>query len=113
MKNAHGSRAESEKKGKVTSIRLTEYQHRKVQEQAKAKGMTVSNYIITTAVNGGNAVTPEFIVKLQNITNEACSVMEESAPDSVTAMQEEVNEIWQKLALLETHTVVSNICKKP
>ncbi len=97
MKKTHSSRAESEKKGKVTSIRLTEDQHRKVQEQAKAKGMTVSNYIITTAVNGGNAVTPELLVSLQNITNEACSVMKEHEPDRVTAMQEKVNEIWQKL----------------
>ncbi len=97
MKKTQGSRADSEKKGKVTSIRLTEDQHRKVQEQAKAKGMTVSNYIITTAVNGGNAVTPELLVSLQNITNEACSVMKEHEPDRVTAMQEKVNEIWQKL----------------
>ena len=98
MKNTHSSRVESEKKGKVTSIRLTEDQHKRVQEQAKAKGMTVSSYIITTAVNGGNAITPELLVKLQNITNEACSVMEEYDPDRVTAMQKAVNNIWQELA---------------
>lgn len=75
MKNQKHLRAESERKGKVTSIRLTEEQHERVQKKAQAKGMTISNYIITTAVNG-NSVTPELLVKLQNIANEACSVME-------------------------------------
>lgn len=97
MRESKSSRAESEKKGKVTSIRLTEKQHELVQKKAQEKGMTVSVYIITTAVNGGNAVTPELLVSLQNITNEACSVMKEHEPDRVTAMQEKVNEIWQKL----------------
>lgn len=97
MKRQKHLRAESERKGKVTSIRLTEEQHELVQKKALEKGMTVSSYIITTAVNGGNAITPELLVKLQNITNEACSVMEEFAPDKFTAMQEKVNEIWQKL----------------
>lgn len=96
MKNQKHLRAESERKGKVTSIRLTEEQHECVQKKAQAKGMTISNYIITTAVNG-NSVTPELLVKLQNIANEACSVMEKHEPDRVTAMQQEVNRIWQKL----------------
>lgn len=96
MKNQKHLRAESERKGKVTSIRLTEEQHERVQKKAQAKGMTISNYIITTAVNG-NSVTPELLVKLQNIANEACSVMEKHELDRVTAMQQEVNRIWQKL----------------
>lgn len=97
MKKTQGSRAESEKKGKVTSIRLTEDQHRRVQEQAKAKGMTVSNYIITTAVNGGNAITPKMLVKIQNVANMACEAVEEFAPDKVDSIQKGMNEIWQKL----------------
>ena len=96
MKNQKHLRAESERKGKVTSIRLTEEQHERVQKKAQAKGMTISNYIITTAVNG-NSVTPELLVKLQDIANEACSVMEKYEPDRVTAMQQEVNGLWQKL----------------
>lgn len=98
MKKTQGSRAESEKKGKVTSIRLTEEQHRSVQEQAKAKGMTVSSYIITTAVNGGNAITPEMLVKMQNVANMACTAVEEFAPDKVESIQKGMNEIRQNLA---------------
>ncbi len=97
MKKTQGSRADSEKKGKVTSIRLTEEQHKRVQDQAKAKGMTVSSYIITTAVNGGNAITPEMLVEMQNIANMACDAVREFAPDKVESIQKGMNEIWQKL----------------
>lgn len=97
MKKTQSSRAESEKKGKVTSVRLTEEQHKRVQEQAKAKGMTVSSYIITTAVNGGNTITPEMLVKMQNIVNMACEAVEEFAPNKVDSIQKGMNEIWQKL----------------
>ena len=96
MKKQKHLRAESERKGKVTSIRLTEEQHERVQKKAQEKGMTVSNYIITTSVNG-NAADPELLVKLQNIANETCSIMEKYAPDRAKAIQQEVNEIWQKL----------------
>lgn len=98
MRESKSSRAESEKKGKVTSIRLTEEQHRRVQEQAKAKDMTISSYIITTAVNGGNAITPEMLVKMQNVVNMACATVEKCAPEKVESIQERMNEIWQKLA---------------
>lgn len=97
MKRQKHLRAESERKSKVTSIRLTEEQHKCIQKKAQAIGMTVSNYIITIAASGDNSVTPELLVTLQNIVNEACSAMEEYAPDRVTAMQQEVNELWQKL----------------
>lgn len=96
MKRQKHLRAESERKGNVTSIRLTEEQHERVQKKAKENGMTVSNYIITTSVNG-NAVAPKLVVKLQNIANEVCSVMEKHAPDRAKAIQREVNELWQKL----------------
>ena len=96
MKRQKHLRAESERKGKVTSIRLTEEQHERVQKKAQEKGMTVSNYIITTSVNG-NTADPELVVKLQNIANEVCFVMEKYAPDRVKSLQQEVNELWQKL----------------
>lgn len=97
MKRQNHLRSESERKGKVTSIRLTEEQHERVQKKAKGKGMTVSNYIITTAVNGGNAITPEMLVKMQNVANMACTAVEEFAPDKVDSIQKGMNEIWQKL----------------
>lgn len=98
MRSIRSSRSESEKKGEVTSIRLNKSQHERIKEQAKAKGMTVSNYIITAAVNGGSTVTPEMLVKMQNLANVACDAVKESAPEKVDLMQKEMNAIWQELA---------------
>lgn len=45
------SRIETEKKGKVTSLRLTEEQSALLHSKAAEKGMSLSNYIITAAIN--------------------------------------------------------------
>lgn len=97
MRRSKSSRADSEKKGKVTSIRLTEEQHKRVQEKATAKGMTVSRYLTERALHDDNSLTPEILVKMQNIANTACAVVEEFAPEKVKSIQEGMNEIWQKL----------------
>lgn len=57
MKRQKHFRAESERKGKVTSIRLTEEQHKRIQKKAQARGMTVSNYIIAAAASGDNSIS--------------------------------------------------------
>lgn len=95
-KNRH-IRSESERKDKVTSIRCSEEQYEKIQKNAKKAGMSVTNYLVTTGANGGGALTPELLVKIQNQINYACSAVEESAPEKVKKMQEGVNELWQKL----------------
>lgn len=97
MKKQKHLRAESERKGKVTSIRLTEEQHKRVQQKAQEMGMTVSGYITATAVNGGNAITPKMLVKMQNLANMACDAVKEFAPDKVESMQKGMNDIWPKL----------------
>ncbi|MBO5382881.1 MAG: hypothetical protein IKL31_08890 [Ruminococcus sp.] len=93
------SRKKSELKDKVTSIRLTEEQHNTVKANAEAKGMTVSNYIITSVVNGGNELTPQTLIKLQDLTNKVCATVIEYSPESVDAIQKGMNEIWQELKL--------------
>ena len=97
MRKTQSSRAESEKKGKVTSIRLTEEQHRKVQEKAAAKKMTVSRYLTETALHADNALTPEIMVRIQVLANDASAAVEEYAPEKVESLQRGVNELWQKL----------------
>ncbi len=84
-------------KGKVTSVRLSEEQLKTVKSKAKTHGMSVSNYIITTAVNGGNALTPETLVQIQNLVNDACAALSEAAPEKVHELQKGVDELWQKL----------------
>ncbi len=91
-----------EKKGVVTSIRLTEEQHQRVKKQAEQHGMSMSNYIITTAVHGGNLLTPEQVVRLQNIVNEAVAVVMEYAPEPskerrIWKMRREMSKLWTSL----------------
>lgn len=97
MRKTRSSRAESEKKGKVTSIRLTEEQHRKVQEKAEANNMSVSRYLTETALHADNALTPEIMVGIQVLANDASAAVEEYAPEKVESLQRGVNELWQKL----------------
>ncbi len=91
-----------EKKGKVTSIRLSEEQYQRVKKQAEQHGMTMSNYIITTAVHGENLLTPEQMVRLQNIVNEAVAVVMEYAPEAskdkrIWRIRREMSKLWTSL----------------
>ena len=89
------SRNRKEIKGKVTSVRLSEEQHKTLQEKADAAGMTLSNFIVTAAMNN-NAVTPEMLVEMQDIVNFACSEIEKTNPEKVVILQERMYKLWQK-----------------
>lgn len=89
-------RADKERKEKITSIRLSDEQHKKIQTNADAAKMSFSNYIVTSAVNG-NSLTPALMVEIQDNINYACAAVEEHAPEKVKTMQEGVNKLWQKL----------------
>lgn len=95
-KRAH-TRDKSERRDKVTSVRCSENEFAKIQKNAKAAGMNVNKYLVTTGANGGNALTPELMVEIQNQINYACSVVALNAPDEVVTMQEGANKLWQKL----------------
>lgn len=95
-KKAH-TKADNERKDKVTSVRLSNEQYRKISENAKKNHTTVNEYMVRVAVNGDNTLTPEMMVLMQNQINFACSVVQEYAPDKVDEMQEGVNKLWQKL----------------
>lgn len=90
------SRNRTEIKGKVTSVRLSEEQHKTIQEKADAADMTLSNFIVTAAMNN-NAVTPEMLVEMQDIVNFACSEIEKTNPEKVVILQERMYKLWQKL----------------
>ena len=96
MKKTSHLRDDSERKEKVTSIRLSDEQRKKIQANADAAHMSVSNYIVTSAVNG-NQLTPALLVAIQDTINSACKAVEEHAPEKVKTMQEGVKKLWQQL----------------
>lgn len=89
---------ESEKKTNVTSIRLSKEQHQKVQEQAAKNGMTISNYLITKAVNNDNGLTPDVMAQVQNIANKATELAIKYAPEQIAEIESEVNQLWSQLS---------------
>lgn len=95
-KKSH-TRSESERRDKVTSLRSSEAELKKIQKNAKDAGMTVNNYLNTIGANGANNLTPAMLVETQNTINYACSVVEETVPEKVDEIQERVMKLWQKL----------------
>ncbi len=90
-------RKNSEKKTKVTSIRLTEEQHTKVQQKADENNMSMSNYMITIATSNEPALNPKVMVQIQNIVNDAIETINEYAPEKKENMEKEVNKLWSLL----------------
>ncbi len=91
------TRDESERREKVTSLRSSESELKKIQKNAKDAGMSVNNYLNIVGANGRKALTPAIMVQIQNTINYACSMIELHEPDAVVTMQEGVNDLWQKL----------------
>ena len=94
-KHAH-TRVESERRDKITSLRSSENELKRIKKNAKDAGMTVNSYLNAVGANGAKMLTPALMVELQNQTNYACAVVEKYAPDEVETMQEVMNKLWQK-----------------
>ena len=95
-KHAH-TRDESERRDKITSLRSSENELKKIQKNAKDAGMTVNSFLNNVGANGVKMLTPALMVELQNQTNYACAIVEKYAPDEVETMQEGMDKLWQKL----------------
>ena len=95
-KHAH-TRDESERRDKITSLRSSENELKKIQKNAKDAGMTVNSFLNNVGANGAKMLTPAHMVELQNQTNYACAIVEKYAPDEVETMQEGMDKLWQKL----------------
>ncbi len=95
-KHAH-TRDDSERRDKITSLRSSENELKKIQKNAKDAGMTVNSFLNNVGANGAKMLTPALIVELQNQINYACAMVEKYAPDEVKNMQEGMDKLWQKL----------------
>ena len=51
-------RKESEKKTKVTSLRMTKEQYQAIQKMADEKKMSMGGYIVDSAIHSQKSVTP-------------------------------------------------------
>ena len=90
-------RSENDKKNVKTSVKMTQRDHELLEQRARECGKKIGPYIVDTAVNAENAITPEVVTKLQNIVNYACEAVKETSPKKVKEMQAEVNDLWSSL----------------
>ena len=90
-------RKESEKKTKVTSLRMTKEQYQAIQKMADEKKISMGSYIVDSAIHSQKSVTPEIMVNIQNLVNTACAVIEEFAPDKAEKMETEAKKLWSLL----------------
>lgn len=86
-------RKDSEKKNKITTIRMSEEQNQIIQEMAEQRGMSVGGYMVNMAVHGGKTVTPEIMVHMQNLINFACDTIKEQATKDKAYMESEANKL--------------------
>ncbi len=86
-------RKESEKKNRLTSVRMTEDQYSLIEKQAKEKCMSISAYMIEAAVHSGNT-SPRQLVCMQNLVNQAYEIIKSEDPKLAEQMKEEAAEIW-------------------
>ena len=87
-------RSASEKKTKATSLRLSENQRAEIQKLADERGMTLSNFIATAAMNVKNQFSPEQFVHIQNIINIATELASKYDRDKLMEIDEEERAIW-------------------
>lgn len=88
------SRTEKDKKTHSTSIRFTDDQLAKAKEGAKANNMTVSSYIGYLVNKENSSVTPQAMIKLQDLINRA---YDSASPEQKESIQKEADEFWQLL----------------
>ena len=87
-------RTESEKKTRMTSVRMTEQQYAVIEQKAAAKGMSVSGYMIDASVHGNGGVTSVTLVRMQNLVNRACEIIIKDDPEQAERLEKEANGIW-------------------
>lgn len=93
-------RKDSEKKGKIASIRLTDEEFEKFTEAAGRKGMSLSNYLRDCAEHQNNVLDPCLLVHMQNVANIAMELIRQYEPKNAKVaekLESEMKELWKSV----------------
>ena len=91
------TKAEEERKEKMASCRLTTNEYNIIRKKADEAKMSMSDFFLTSALKDNSRITPEVMVKLQNVANDATSAVQEYAPEKADEIQKGVDALWQIL----------------
>ena len=88
-------KAEKEKKTFTKSIKMTTEQVARVQSEADAQNMSFSSYVVDKLIHAESQLTPEVVVIVQEIANQALNSIED--PTVRSNIEKECNKLWALL----------------
>lgn len=86
-----------EVKTKSTSLRMTETQHEIISSCATEKGMSLGEYMTYRSMQK-EGLSPELLARIMNVVNIAIRIAKDTAPESVSMLDREVNALWSLLS---------------
>ena len=90
-------RSDDEKKDKLCSFRASQKDKVLIEENARKAGLNASEYMLRRCIKTEGHITPEIMVKLQDITNFVCSLVPEKDSYIAGYLREEVKTLWSLL----------------
>jgi uncharacterized protein (DUF1778 family) len=90
-------RSDDEKKDKLCSFRANPEERQIIRENAEKCGLNLSEYMLRRCTKTENSITPEVMVKIQDIVNLACSLADEKNSYFAGYLRERVKELWYLL----------------
>ena len=90
-------KSDDEKKDKLCSFRASQKDKNLIEENARKAGVNASEYMLRQCVKTEGHITPEIMVKIQDIVNLACSLAGEEDSYFAGYLRERVKELWYLL----------------
>ena len=86
-----------EKKSRRVPTRMTQREYDAVEKQAKERHMSVSAFVVDSAVHHDNPINPLQIMRIQNLANLAADACEASDPQTAYRIRKEAAALWSSL----------------
>ena len=90
-------KSEEEKKTRRVPTRMTQAEYTQIQKKADKRGMSVSAFVVESAVHDDKRITPLQIMQLQNLINKAADACESNNPELARELRREGDAQWKIL----------------
>ena len=88
-------KSEEEKKTRRVPTRMTQGEYQVIREKAKSRKMSVSAYVVDSAVHSDNHLDLPTLIRIQNLANMAADACEKLNLGIAAEIREEVSALWQ------------------
>lgn len=90
-------RSIDELKTKPVTTKMSPSQYEMIKKYADEEGMSVSLYMVTRSLQK-DGLTPELLIKIQNIVSIASRIIQENEPVTMEYLRKGMREIWAFLS---------------